>query len=77
MWDPIGVAGVAQARDEYEGYVPQVFRLLKATPDGRDVVDYLGQLSAGQMGVHANSVRDYKVVEALLEWRDHLVARSR
>lgn len=40
-WDPIGVAGVPQARDEYESYVPQVFQLLKETVDGRDVADYL------------------------------------
>jgi hypothetical protein len=28
IWDPIGVAGVPQARDEYYSYVPQVFGLL-------------------------------------------------
>ena len=24
LWDPIGVSGVPQARDEYDSYVPQV-----------------------------------------------------
>jgi hypothetical protein len=77
MWDPIGVAGVPQARDEYEGYVPKVYQLLKATTDGRDVAAYLGQLRAMQMGVRADPVHDFRTVEALLEWRDHLAESSR
>ena len=28
MWDPIGVAGIVQARDEYQSYLPQVFQLV-------------------------------------------------
>lgn len=73
LWDPIGVAGVPQARDEYESYVPQVFRLLKATLDGKEVAEYLHWLSAEHMGLGANREHDAKVVGLLLRWRDHLV----
>lgn len=73
VWDPIGVAGVPQARDEYESYVPQVFRLLKGTADGKDVVEYLYRLSTEQIGMGANRDHDTKVVEVLLGWRDQLI----
>lgn len=77
MWDPIGVAGVPQARDEYDGYALQVFGLLKATTDAEDLADYLGRLSVEQMGVHSDPGRDSRVVEALLQWRAHLVEPTR
>lgn len=73
MWDPIGVAGVPQARDEYQSYVSQVLRLLKNTADGKDVGDYLLWLSTEQMGMGPNPSRDVEVVDVLLGWRDYLV----
>ena len=72
VWDPIGVAGIAQARDEYESYVPQVFNLLKGTVDGRDIAAYLQWIAVERMGLGAKSKRDDEVVVILLGWRDHL-----
>lgn len=72
-WDPIGVAGIPQARDEYESYVPQVFQLLKGTVDGRDVADYLNWLGSEHIGMGPSPSRDAEVVEALLRWRNHLM----
>jgi hypothetical protein len=74
VWDPIGVAGVPQARDEYESYVPQVFQLLKGTADGKDVADYLLWLSTEHIGTGPNPSHDAEVVDVLLAWRDHLIA---
>lgn len=31
VWDPIGLASMPAARDEYRGYLPQVFRFSKRT----------------------------------------------
>lgn len=73
MWDPIGVAGVPQARDEYESYVPQVFLLLKETADGKDVAEYLRWLSTEHIGMGPNPDRDAEVVDVLLQWRGHLI----
>ena len=73
IWDPIGVAGIFQARDEYESYVPQVFKLLKGTVDGKDVAEYLRWIAVERMGLGAKSKRDEEVVVILLGWRDHLL----
>jgi hypothetical protein len=72
VWDPIGVADVPQARDEYAGYVPHVFQLLKGTEDGKDVADYLLWSSTEHMGTGPDPGRDAEVVDVLLAWRDHL-----
>ena len=73
VWDPIGVAGVPQARDEYESYVPQVFQLLKGTADGKDVADYLLWLSTEHIGMGPNPRHDAEVADILLAWRDDLI----
>ena len=77
MWDPIGVAGVPQARDEYESYVPQVFRLLNATVDGKEVADYLNWLSSEHIGLRSNPSHNAEAVEVLLQWRNHLTGQPR
>jgi CubicO group peptidase (beta-lactamase class C family) len=72
MWDPIGVAGVPQARDEYQSYAPQVFQLLKRTVDGKDVADYLSGLALERFGMRSNPMQVAEIVEVLLEWQRHL-----
>ena len=70
QWDPIGGAGEHLPRDEYESYVPQVFRLLKGSVDGKDVAEYLHWVATERMGLGANRKHDEEVVEVLLGWRD-------
>jgi len=41
MWDPIGVAGVTQARDEYYSYLPQVFQLVLKNESKEKIAAYL------------------------------------
>lgn len=72
VWDPIGVAEVPEARDEYESYGPQVFRLVKGSADGKDVAEYLHWLGDRHIGVRANREHDEVVVALLLAWRGHL-----
>lgn len=74
VWDPVGVAGIPQARDEYDSYVPQVFRLLKGTGDGKEVAEYLHWLSTEHIGMGANRDHDAEVVQVLLRWRDRLAS---
>jgi hypothetical protein len=73
MWDPIGVAGVPQARDEYESYAPKVFQLVRDTADGKDVASYLSWVSTDRMGLEPNPDSDSEVVEVLLALRNHFM----
>jgi hypothetical protein len=50
LWDPIGVSGVPQARDEYYAYLPRVFQLVK-TGRRDELLDYLREVSDDHMGL--------------------------
>lgn len=68
IWDPIGVAGSPGARDEYDGYLPQVFQqVVKGVARDR-IVDYLVGLESERMGLRPNRPGAENVVDTLMEW---------
>ncbi|MBK8814156.1 MAG: hypothetical protein IPN42_00945 [Methylococcaceae bacterium] len=69
IWDPIGVSEVPQARDEYYGYLPQVFQLLKKGNDEKAIAEYLGKIVKQSMGLRENTQHDLKIAEILLSWK--------
>lgn len=54
IWDPIGVSGVPQARDEYHGYLPHVFSLVRNGANDEIIAVYLGELVRERMGLPAS-----------------------
>ena len=54
VWDPIGVARVPEARDEYSSYVPTVARLLLEEENKEDIVAYLHKIASEHMGLSEN-----------------------
>jgi hypothetical protein len=50
-WDPIGIADVPQAQDEYDGYVGQVYRLLSSRASDEDLVSHLATIELQTMGL--------------------------
>jgi|WetSurMetagenome_2_1015567.scaffolds.fasta_scaffold08440_12 hypothetical protein len=50
-WDPIGVKDVAEAKDEYDGYVGAVYRLLASGATDDAIVEYLRKVEAEDMGL--------------------------
>jgi len=69
LWDPIGVSGVPEARDEYDSYVPGVFSLLKADSTAEEIARYLSEIETSRMGLAANSARALEVSDLLRNWR--------
>ena len=51
LWDPIGVASFPEARDEYHGYLPHIFGMLKGGSIEDQHADYLGVVSTERMGL--------------------------
>lgn len=72
VWDPIGVAGVPQARDEYDNYVPQVFGLLRAGSEKSVISEYLQMVSEDRMGLSKLTDRANDTASLLVGWRDHI-----
>jgi hypothetical protein len=54
-WDPIGVADAPEARDEYDGYVGGVYRLLAEGASPRAVAEHLARIEGDQMGLPSSS----------------------
>jgi len=70
IWDPIGVSGVPQARDEYHGYLPHVFGLLHSGANEQAIATYLGEVTTNSMRLSANAQHDLDVAEILISWKD-------
>lgn len=69
LWDPIGVASVPEARDEYHGYIPHVFGMLKGRSIEDDLVEYLGAVSTERMGLSPRLDHDRAIARHLLNWK--------
>ncbi len=50
-WDPIGVAGVPAAQDEYRSYVRPVYDIALKTRSPRAIADFLAETERKTMGL--------------------------
>jgi len=76
IWDPIGVSGIAGTREEYQAYVPEVFRLLLDQADEQAIADHLGRVATERMGMKSNRIRDLAAARAAVNWRELMAAQS-
>jgi len=72
IWDPCGIAGEPNARDEYYSYLPQVFALVRGNEDAQKIAEHLAGIEEEAMGMTRNSARAEEAVEALIGWREKL-----
>lgn len=70
VWDPVGVAGVVSARDEYEGYVEGVCSLIWSGANGEIIAEFLVRAAEEGMGILDTRQRAEAAGTKLLEWRD-------
>lgn len=65
-WDPIGVGDVPEAQDEYDTYVPGVYKHLIHRSPERDLFEYLWQIETEHMGLHGNRIHTEKIARKLI-----------
>jgi hypothetical protein len=79
VWDPIGVSDSPQARDEYDSYLPRVFRLVKGR-QRQELLDYLREVAVNFMGLPAAETEAEERTAAFLldaaEWIDEMSEHS-
>ena len=73
MWDPIGVAGIAQARDEYQSYLPQVFQLVLKNEPKEQIAAYLLDIEENRMGLSPNKEAAMEIAEVLLNTKEAII----
>ncbi len=66
-WDPIGVYGVPQAKDEYDGYVGQLARRLREGASASDVTDYFASVMP-DIGLPVSYERDLVAATQVVQW---------
>jgi hypothetical protein len=64
-WDPIGVAGILEAQDEYDAYVAEVFRLLTRRASLQQLFEYLWWVETVHMALRGDRQRTQAVAERL------------
>ena len=64
-WDPIGINEFAP-RNEYQGYVPEIFDLVKANATRQQIAERLFKLQTDNMGMNGSMENCLTVVEKIL-----------
>jgi hypothetical protein len=65
-WDPIGIQDTPQAQDEYDSYIPVLYKLLISGKSEQNIVDYLWWVETEHMGLYANRRHTEIVARKLL-----------
>ena len=50
-WDPIGIANIPEAQDEYDAYIRQVYHLLIKKASWQQIFDYLWWVETDHMAL--------------------------
>ena len=78
VWDPIGVAGAPEARDEYDSYAHHVFSMLIRDAPAAEIAQFLVTTQTEAMGLSGSEgvlERADEVVQILKRWRDYIRER--
>jgi len=77
-WDPIGVADIPEAQDEYDTYVGQIAERLRKGESGYEIGEYL-IWAEGRMGLRATDEvreRDHELGARLVSWHSAATGSS-
>ena len=72
VWDPIGVAGIPAARDEYDSYSGHVFTMLISDATETEIANHLLEIASSRMGLPGRGKEAKKVASALVAWYTHI-----
>ena len=72
VWDPIGVAPEPRTRDEYEMYLPQVFKLALENEDPKLIADYLHNITNTEIGLPSKLKNCIETAEIILKSKHYI-----
>jgi len=75
LWDPIGVGGVPEARDEYSSYAGVVQSMMKKGAECKEISQYLVRIRADHMGRPEESLHEDEIAEILDNWKVNCFSR--
>src|SRR5664279_1719167 len=75
-WDPIGIADIPEAQDEYDSYIPGIYGRLIRHISEQELFDHLWQIETEHMGLFGNRGKTQQITEKLLSLNTHLESTS-
>ncbi|WP_448096862.1 hypothetical protein [Luteibacter yeojuensis] len=75
-WDPIGIQAFDEAKDEYDGYVPDVHHILMSGGQLDDLGDFLRWAEVTYMGLIASEAHTRRVAAALIDLRARMLSKD-
>jgi hypothetical protein len=66
-WDPIGIGDVPEAQDEYDSYIPQIYRLLAEDSDLPTLAWHLEGIETKAMCLSSGGDKNMRVARRLRE----------
>jgi len=71
IWDPIGISGIPQARDEYNSYMTAIFGRVKVGKE-KDIVEFMRWVASENMGLSFDEEKAKEAVKVMLEWKEFI-----
>jgi hypothetical protein len=66
-WDPIGVGDIPEAQDEYDSYIPAIYRLLTEESDFATIASHLDRIQIHAMGLYTGGEKTLEIAKRLRE----------
>ena len=66
-WDPIGVSAINGPKDEYQSYLPQIFKMAMQDTPIAVIAKSLTDLATEGMGLTPDAGHDKKAAEAIMQ----------
>jgi hypothetical protein len=73
-WDPIGVADVPNAQDEYDSYVGEIYAMLTRHETRHTLLNHLWRVETEHMGLTGNRSHTEAIADRLVRLRDDMDA---
>jgi hypothetical protein len=72
LWDPIGINGIPEARDEYTSYAQVVLSLLKRGANIAEISRYLRDIRIVHMGMGqvGDKSNEEEIAEIVTNWKE-------
>lgn len=69
-WDPIGISNDGWGRDEYNGYLPKVFRIALEQSLPESIAEFLTNVTTERMGLSEAKEHDLEIAKQILQVKD-------
>ena len=71
-WDPIGINLLPSSRDEYQNYIPVIFRMVMKSVSIQELEEYLDDVVRNRMGLRSIKKSNQPVAKKIIALKNQL-----